>query len=63
MLRVVTAGVPVEDVGVVEEQGSGLNCCAAKEGNVAWEIVEGRAILGKSIGLKGKLGLIGTYIF
>ena len=49
VLRVVTTAVPVDDVGVMGDQRSRLNCRAAKERDVAGEIVEGGTVLGKLI--------------
>jgi len=49
VLRVVTTAVPVEDVGVMGDQRSRLNCRAAEERDVAGEIVEGGTVLGKLI--------------
>src|SRR2546423_29293 len=52
VLRVVTTAVPVEDVGVMGDQRSRLNCRAAEERDVAGEIVEGGTVLGKLIEFK-----------
>jgi hypothetical protein len=49
MVRMVTTGVPVQDVGKVGEEGGRLDCCAAEEGDVPGEIVEGGTVLGQSI--------------